>query len=129
MAHVLVIDDDKTLCGLLDYKLKKEGYQVTLGQNGHDALELLKGSPVDVMVLDIMMPKMDGYHLLRELHSNGHPKPGATIVLSARGEEQDILKAFNLGAVDFVTKPFSINVLVARIKIALKHKVSKNGHA
>lgn len=129
MAHVLVIDDDETLCGLLDYKLKKEGYQVTLGLDGHEALELLNGPPVDVMVLDIMMPKMDGYRLLRQLHENGHAKPGATIVLSARGEEEDILKAFELGAVDYVTKPFSINVLIARIGIALKHIAKTNGHA
>jgi len=124
MPHIVVIDDDETLCGLLEYKLRKEGYDVSLGLDGHEALQLLKGRPADVLVLDIMMPKMDGYHLLRELHSNGSIPPKATIVLSARGEEEDILKAFELGAVDYVTKPFSINVLIARIGIALKHKVN-----
>lgn len=124
MPHVLVIDDDETLCGLLEYKLKKEGYEVSLGLDGHQARELLKNRPVDVLVLDIMMPKMDGFHLLRELMDDKSITPRATVVLSARGEEEDILKAFELGAVDYVTKPFSINVLIKRIGIALKHKVA-----
>jgi DNA-binding response OmpR family regulator len=124
MPHVLVIDDDETLCGLLEYKLKKEGYEVSLGLDGLEAMDLLKSRPVDVLVLDIMMPKMDGYHLLRELRENSGITPKATIVLSARGEEEDMLRAFELGAVDYVTKPFSINVLIARIGIALKHKVA-----
>ena len=125
MPRVLVVDDDKTLCGLIEYKLKKKGYDVTIGLDGLEAQALLDSERFDALVLDIMMPKMDGFHVLRKLHEAGAGAPAVTIVLSARNEEVDILRAFELGAVDYVTKPFSIDVLVARVGVALKHKTAR----
>ncbi|MBN2080991.1 response regulator [bacterium] len=123
--HVLVVDDDSTLCGLLEYKLKRKGFKVTLCGDGQAAMEELQRSKVDVLLLDIMMPRMDGFHLLRVLQDPENVVPRAIVVLSARGDEDDILKAFELGAIDYVTKPFSVNVLIARIEIALKFKVTR----
>lgn len=123
MPRVLVVDDDKTLCGLIEYKLKKKGYDVSIALDGHEAKSALESERFDALVLDIMMPKMDGFHLLRMLQGSKEMAPKATLVLSARNEEDDILRAFELGAVDYVTKPFSIDVLVARIGVALEHKV------
>ena len=124
MPQILVIDDDEALCGLIEYKLKQKGHNVTVGYDGQEALELLKEKKYDILVLDIMMPKIDGFYLLREIRKSGSAAPKATIVLSARHEEEDMLKAFELGAVDYISKPFSLNVLVARIDIALKHKAT-----
>jgi len=123
--HVLVVDDDSTLCGLLEYKLKRKGFRVTLSGDGQAAMEELQQNKVDALLLDIMMPRMDGFHLLRVLQESPEIAPQAIIILSARGDEEDILKAFELGAIDYVTKPFSVNVLIARIEIALEFKVTK----
>ena len=123
MPRVLVVDDDKTLCGLIEYKLRKKGYDVSIALDGHEAKSVLESERFDALVLDIMMPRMDGFHLLRMLQGSKEMAPRATLVLSARNEEDDILRAFELGAVDYVTKPFSIDVLVARIGVALEHKV------
>ncbi len=123
MPRVLVVDDDKTLCGLIEYKLRKKGYDVSIALDGHEAKSALESERFDALVLDIMMPKMDGFHLLRMVQGSKDMAPKATVVLSARNEEDDILRAFELGAVDYVTKPFSIDVLVARIGVALEHKV------
>jgi len=123
MPRVLVVDDDKTLCGLIEYKLRKKGYDVSIALDGHEAKSALESERFDALVLDIMMPKMDGFHLLRMVQGSKDMAPKATVMLSARNEEDDILRAFELGAVDYVTKPFSIDVLVARIGVALEHKV------
>lgn len=125
MSRVLVVDDDKTLCGLIEYKLKKKGYDVRIGLDGLEARALLESERFDALILDIMMPKMDGFHLLRVLQNSAETAPTVTVVLSARNEEEDILRAFELGAVDYVTKPFSIDVLVARVGVALQHKVPR----
>lgn len=122
MPRVLVVDDDSALCGLIEYKLKQKGYEVVLAGDGQQALEQMNSHKYDILVLDIMMPKIDGFYLLREIQKSKTKAPRATIVLSARREEEDILKAFELGAVDYVAKPFSLNVLIARIDLALKYK-------
>ena len=124
MPRVLVVDDDEALCGLIEYKLKQKGYEVVISTDGQDALDKLNGGKFDALVLDIMMPKVDGFYLLREIQKSSTNKPRATLVLSARKEEEDILKAFELGAVDYIAKPFSLNVLIARIDIALKFKAA-----
>jgi DNA-binding response OmpR family regulator len=122
MPNVLLVDDDKILSNLLEYKLKQIGYTVEIKDDGAAAVEALKARQYDVLLLDIMMPRLDGFQLMRSFEKEELKRPGATIVVSARSEESDILLAFKLGAVDYVTKPFSINVLMARIEIALRCK-------
>ena len=122
MPSLLIVDDDKTLTTLLEYKFKQLGFDVTIKADGAEAIEVLKAKAVDVLVLDIMMPRIDGFQVLREISSGAMQAPKATLILSARGDERDVLLAFELGALDYVTKPFSVNVLAARIKIALNSK-------
>jgi DNA-binding response OmpR family regulator len=124
MTSILVVDDDTTLTSLLEYKFGRLGYEVRIEQDGALAQGALRLQTYDVLLLDIMMPRIDGFQLLREIAEGLLNRPRAILVLSARGEEKDILLAFNLGAVDYVTKPFSLNVLTARIEIALKWKSS-----
>ena len=122
MPSVLLVDDDKILSNLLEYKLKQTGYTVEIMDDGAAAVEALKVRQYDVLLLDIMMPRLDGFQLMRSFDKDKMQRPAVTIVVSARSEESDILLAFKLGAVDYVTKPFSINVLMARIEIALRCK-------
>lgn len=124
MPRILVVDDDEALCGLIEYKLKQKGHEVAIAFDGQQALDQMNGTKYDVLVLDIMMPKVDGFYLLREIQKSKTRAPRATIILSARREEEDILKSFEMGAIDYVAKPFSLNVLVARIELALKFKAS-----
>lgn len=112
------------LVGLIEYKLQKHGFTVYKAEDGQDALDLLGAERFDVLLLDVMIPKLDGYYVMQELRRNKQNLPKVIIVLSARSAEEDILRAFELGAVDYLTKPFSLNVLVQRINIALKHKVA-----
>jgi len=112
------------LRSILAYKLERRGFNVLHAEDGPAALEALQANKIDIMILDIMMPKMDGFYLLHKAQENHDWAPRATVVLSARGEEDDILRSFELGAVDYITKPFSMNVLIARREVALKHKAS-----
>jgi DNA-binding response OmpR family regulator len=122
MLSALVVMDDSLLAGLVEYKLQKHGFTVYKAEDGQDALELLGAERFDVLLLDVMIPKLDGYYVMQELKKPALNRPKVIIVLSARSGEDDILRAFELGAVDYITKPFSLNVLVERINIALKHK-------
>jgi DNA-binding response OmpR family regulator len=124
MNNVLIAVEDTSLFGLLDYKLTKCGYSVTGAHDGPRALELLKELRFDVLLLDLMLPKVDGFQLLREMADDEALRPRVTIILSARQAEEDLLRAFELGAVDYITKPFSLNVLVARLEVALQQKAA-----
>lgn len=125
MARILIAIEDAALFGLIDYKLSKNGHDIAGASDGVQALNLLRQEHYDVLLLDIMLPKTDGFQILREIKDGSTQKPSATMILTTRGEEEDILRAFELGAVDYVTKPFSLNVLAARIDIALQHKSSQ----
>lgn len=119
---VLVAVDEDVLYGLIEYKLRKSGFSVARAADGRSALEQLRAQRFDILLLDIMLQKLDGFTVLRELRNAGAAMPEATIVLSARGDEQDVLTAFQLGALDYVTKPFSLGILIERIRIAYSAK-------
>ncbi|MFC3810281.1 response regulator transcription factor [Lacihabitans lacunae] len=112
---VLLIEDDLLLLKTLEFKLKKEGFEVEIAKNGYDALESLKNDIPDLIVTDIMMPFVNGLEIIsmvrNEMMSNV-----IIIVLSAAGLEKVVLEAFELGADDFISKPFSPNELIMRIK-------------
>jgi two-component system phosphate regulon response regulator PhoB len=122
MTTILVAVEDASLFGLLEYKLSKEGFNVVGVPDGVAAQAKLAEASFDVLLLDLMIPKVDGFQILRGMIENPETRPLATIILSARSEEEDVLRAFDLGAVDYIVKPFSLNVLVARINIALNFK-------
>ncbi len=110
---VLIVDDEKGIIDVIKEYCKNEGMHTEYALNGEDALKKLNENIYDVMILDVMMPVMDGFTMLKKLDSD---KKVPTIVLSARSEEYDKLEGFNLGIDDYVTKPFSPKELMARIK-------------
>lgn len=110
---ILVVDDEKMIRDVIKEYCLNQGFMVDEAETGKVAFNKLINSSYDFMVLDVMMPEMDGFTMLKELPSN---KRIPTIVLSARGEEFDKLAGFDLGIDDYLTKPFSPNELIARIK-------------
>lgn len=116
--RILVAMDEDVLYGLVEYKLRKSGYDVVRANEGLQALDLLRTQEFDVLLMDVMLQKLDGFTVLRELRTGGMLPPAATLIVSARGDEQDVLTAFELGAVDYITKPFSLNILVERLRLA-----------
>lgn len=116
MPKLLITDDDLHLRKLVLTYAQLEGYQCTEAENGFEALEKLRGDAFDLVILDIMMPHMDGFETLGELRKYSHVP---VIMLTARGEEYDKLLGFNLGADDYLSKPFSPKELMARVKAVL----------
>ena len=114
---VLVVDDEVLIRNVIKEYLENDSYQVLEAQDGEEALKMVKENSIDLMILDIMMPKKDGYTTLREMREI---KSIPVIMLSARGEEYDKLHGFDLGVDDYVTKPFSPKELMARVKAVLK---------
>lgn len=120
--RVLVVDDEEGIRNVIKEYCLFEHYEVLEAENGVDAINVLKNNDIDIIVLDIMMPKMDGYSTLREIRNN-YKVP--VIMLSARSEEYDKLLGFELGVDDYLTKPFSPKELIARIKaITNRNKVN-----
>lgn len=114
---ILIVDDEELIRNVIKEYCINSNYQVLEASNGYDAVELIKKNDIDLIILDIMMPKKDGYTTLKEIKDI---KNVPVIMLSARGEEYDKLLGFDLGIDDYVTKPFSPKELLARIKAILK---------
>jgi len=117
---VLIVEDDEDIRELVSYHLLKEGYQVASVASGEEALALAEAQPPDLILLDIMLPGMDGMAVCQKLRASPKAAATAIMMLTAKGEEADIIRGLNLGANDYVTKPFSPKVLVARIRAALR---------
>lgn len=114
---ILVVDDERLIRNVIREYLENEKYEVFEAENGFDALRVLETNRVDLIILDIMMPRMDGFETLKEIRKT---KDTPVIMLSAMKEEEDKLSSFNLGVDDYITKPFSPKELVARVKAHLK---------
>lgn len=112
---VLVIEDEKALVDALVYNLDREGYEVAVAHDGQDGLRKAQAIP-DIILLDIMLPGINGIEILRELRANEKTKLIPVIVVSAKSEETDQVVGFSMGADDYVTKPFSVKILLQRIK-------------
>ena len=115
--RILVVDDEELIRNVIKEYLKMENYIIDEAEDGEDAVNKAKQNDYDLVIMDIMMPKMDGYQACKEIKQN---KNIPFIMLSARGEEYDKLIGFELGIDDYVTKPFSPKELVARVKAILK---------
>lgn len=118
--HILVVDDTPANLRLLVHILREKGYQVRAVPNGELALSAAQGLPPDLILLDIMMPKMDGYEVCQRLKENELTKDIPIIFISAVYEMLDKTKAFAVGGVDFISKPFQIEEVLARIENQLK---------
>ena len=122
--RVLVVDDEPPIRKLLRMGLNAHGYQVMEATNGKNALELLGKSP-DIIILDLGLPDIQGHDLLRMIRGRNEAVP--VVVLSSRGDEAGKVQALDLGADDYVTKPFGMNELVARMRAALRHQLQTHG--
>jgi DNA-binding response OmpR family regulator len=120
--EILVAEDDPNLGLLLTEFLKKKGYHVSWAQNGDEALDLFVKGSFDLCLLDVMMPKKDGFSLAKDIRANHQQVP--IIFLTAKSMEEDTLQGFKVGADDYLTKPFSMEVLVARMEAILRRSHS-----
>jgi two-component system phosphate regulon response regulator PhoB len=119
--RILIIEDERALTKVLAYNLEREGYEVTVAHDGVEGLRRAQTHPPDLVILDLMLPGMDGLEVCRELRSGEATRSIPILMLTAKAEETDQIVGFSLGADDYVTKPFSVKVLVQRIK-ALKRR-------
>ena len=124
-GKVLVVDDEIYIVHILDFSLGMEGYEVITALDGEQALERMKSERPDLVVLDIMMPKLDGYEVCKAIKSNPATKQTPVILLSAKGRNVDQKLGFDVGADDYITKPFSPRKLVERINQLLGQPVTE----
>ncbi len=122
MPRILIVDDEKMIRNVVKEYAEFEGYETKEAEDGMEAVEICRKEDFDIIVMDIMMPRLDGYSAIKEIHKT---KPIPVIMLSARGEEYDKLFGFEIGIDDYVVKPFSPKELLARIKAVLKRSAAK----
>ena len=118
--RILVVEDDDDILQLLKYNLAKDGYRVTGVVSGEEALKAVKLSTPDLILLDLMLPGVDGLEVCRELKRDDRTGKIPIIMLTAKGEEADIVTGLELGADDYITKPFSPRVVLARVRTVLR---------
>ena len=114
--HILIVDDEPNIVMSLEFLMRKNGYQVSIARNGTEALDAIDHTAVDLVLLDIMMPDVDGYQVCR--HIRQHPNRAGTrvIMLSAKSKEADIQKGYEAGADLYIPKPFSTRQLMEKVK-------------
>jgi DNA-binding response OmpR family regulator len=122
---VLVVEDDESIALGLEMNLGAEGYRVLMAPDGEAGLDLARNEDVDLLILDVMLPKLNGFELLRTLRSERRTMP--IMMLSARGAEMDKVMGLELGAEDYITKPFSLAELLARVKAVLRRDAIARG--
>src|ERR1700754_2377234 len=123
--RILIVDDEPPIRRFLRTALAAQDYRVEEAPDGEAALEFLKRNPVDLMVLDLGLPGMDGLDVVRRLRQEGNPLP--IVILSSRDDEAGKVAALDLGADDYVSKPFGVEELSARIRAALRHRLQGKG--
>ena len=114
---IMVVDDDSNICELLRLYLEKEGFEAIIAADGAKALEMFDTAKPDLMLLDVMMPQLDGWQVCREIRQNSKVP---IIMLTAKSEERDELLGFDLGVDEYISKPFSPKILVARVEAILR---------
>lgn len=117
---VLVAEDEEALAAVLKYNLEKEGYRVVLARDGEEALIMAEEGKPDLILLDWMLPKVAGIEVCRRLRSRAEARNTPIMMLTARGEESDRIRGLDQGADDYMTKPFSMNELMARLRAVLR---------
>ncbi|MFO0923253.1 MAG: response regulator [Pirellulales bacterium] len=115
-AKILIVEDDRSIAEILEYNLQREGYEVTRAHDGRDGLTQARLRLPDIILLDVMLPVLDGIEVCRQLRASPETKNLLVMMLTAKGEEADQLIGFSVGADDYVVKPFSIRVLLERLK-------------
>jgi two-component system phosphate regulon response regulator PhoB len=124
VEHILVVDDEEDILELLRYNLHREGYKVSCETTGEGALKSARKALPDLILLDLMLPGLDGLEVCKLLKKNPGTERIPVMMLTAKGEESDVVAGLELGADDYVTKPFSPKVLVARIRALLRRRAA-----
>ncbi len=127
MTRVLIVEDEAHLADGLRFNFEAEGFEVDVAETGEEGLRRLAQSPFDVLVLDVMLPGIDGFEVARRLRENANYIP--TLMLTARGRPEDVLKGFESGADDYLPKPFELSILLARVHGLLRRKEWMNAAA
>ena len=120
--RILVVDDEEDILELVRFHLTREGYQLTLAATGEDALKKAKHETFDLIVLDLMLPGLDGLEVAKALKADARTKGVPIVMLTAKGEDADVVSGLEIGADDYITKPFSPRVLTARVKAVLRRR-------
>lgn len=118
--RILVIEDDAALAETIGYNLRREGYAAQLVHDGREGLRLVRSDPPQLVVLDLMLPSIDGLEICRQIRADAQCRDVRVLMLTAKGEESDQILGFSTGADDYVPKPFSVRVLLQRIKALLR---------
>ena len=119
-THVLVVEDEAALADLLKYNLEKEGYQVRVAMDGEEAMVAADERAPDLVLLDWMLPKASGVEVCRRLRARQETRNTPIVMLTARGEESDRVRGLDIGADDYITKPFSMTELLARLRAVMR---------
>ncbi len=119
---ILIVEDDEDISELISYNLNKNGFNAISSLSGESGLEKLQKNNPDLILLDLMLPGIDGFEFCKNLKANEQFKNIPIVMLTARGEDSDIITGLELGADDYITKPFSPSVLIARIKSVLRRR-------
>ncbi len=126
-TKILIVDDELDILEIISYNLQKEGFQVSTAQNGKEAIELAEGSPPDLILLDIMMPEIDGVELCRQLRNDQQFDQTIIAFLTARNEDYTQIAALDVGGDDFINKPIRPRVLISRVKALLRRNERRAG--
>ena len=127
MARILVIEDEPALLKVLDYNFRQAGHEVLLAPRGEEGLRLARERRPDVILLDLMLPDLSGTEVCRSLQQSEETRETPVVIVSARGDEVDRVVGFELGAVDYVVKPFSVRELLLRVQAILRRAKAKTG--
>ncbi len=124
--QILIVEDDENIQQLVGYNLNKAGFQVGYADNGEQALALIKADHPDLIVLDLMLPGLNGLEICQAVRNDNNTRDIPIIMLTAKSEEDDIATGLDMGADDYITKPFSPKILVSRVKAALRRQVGQS---
>ena len=123
--RILVVEDEEDILELVRYNLSREGYQVMGVTSGEEVLKITRSEALDLIVLDLMLPGIDGLEVTKILKNDSKTQDIPIVMLTAKGDEADIVTGLELGADDYITKPFSPRILIARIRAILRRKTTK----
>ncbi len=121
-ARILVVDDEEDILELIRYNLAADGYKVTCAATGEEALKAVRDRPPDLVILDLMLPGIDGLRVAKALKEDRKTRAVPIIMLTAKGEEADVVTGLEMGADDYITKPFSPRILLARIRAVIRRE-------
>jgi DNA-binding response OmpR family regulator len=127
MAKIMLADDEQQVRDMVAFRLRNAGHQVVAARDGGEALQLAAAERPDLIILDVMMPVLDGFEVLRRLKADPALHTIPVIIFSAKGREQDVMTGLRGGAVDFIVKPFSLKELTARVELALRKQDPEEG--